>query len=181
MSDLTWAERIGRDDFEQLLAAMQRAGLLVSEEAVFEKDGRVIPFRKISLTDAGLETRATTPLALLLSDGIAEEFAPADASPKRKRGAESSAKSLNAKASGSAPVELTGADAALAAKLKEWRASEAKRLRVPAYVVCHDRALQAVAVMRPANLRQLLDVDGIGPAKVEKFGEAILEICRSDT
>jgi RecQ family ATP-dependent DNA helicase len=180
MSDLTWAERIGRDDFEELLAAMQRAELLTSEEAVFEKDGRVIPYRKISLTDAGLKTRDTTSLTLLLSDGIAEEFAPADALPKRKRGSESGAKSSNAKTSGGAQVELTGADATLAAKLKEWRASEAKRLRVPAYVVCHDRALQALAVMRPANLRQLLDVDGIGPAKVEKFGEAILEICRSD-
>jgi RecQ family ATP-dependent DNA helicase len=169
MGDLSWAERIGRDGFEELLAAMQRAGLLASDEAVFEKDGRIIPYRKISLTDAGLETRSTTPLALLLSDGIAEEFAPPDSSPKRKRGATAE------------PVELTGASAALAAKLKEWRTAEAKRLRVPAYVVCHDRALHAIAAARPANLRQLLEVDGMGPAKAEKFGEAILEICRSAT
>jgi superfamily II DNA helicase RecQ len=185
MSDLSWAERIGRDDFEELLAAMQRVGLLVSEEAVFEKDGRVIPYRKISLTAMGLETRATTPLALLLSDGIAEEFAPvgqSGQSPKRKRNTESSGKSSGGKTSRGTPAEpeeLTGADAALAAKLKEWRTAEAKRLRVPAYVVCHDRALHAIAAARPENLRQLLEVDGIGPAKVEKFGEAILEICRS--
>jgi hypothetical protein len=30
---------------------------------------------------------------------------------------------------------------------------------------------------RPANARQLLEVDGIGPAKVEKFGDAILGLC----
>jgi ATP-dependent DNA helicase RecQ len=185
MSDLSWAERIGRDDFEQLLAAIQRAGLLASEEAVFEKDGRVIPYRKISLTDAGLETRATTTIALLLSDGIAEEFAPAgqtNSSPKRKRNIENSRNNSSAKASRGAtaePVELTGVSAALAAKLKEWRTLEAKRLRVPPFIVCHDRALNAVAAARPVNLRQLLEVDGIGPAKAEKFGEAILEICKS--
>ena len=182
MSDLAWAERVGRDDFEELLAAMQRAALLASEEAVFEKDGRVIPYRKISLTDAGLEARATTALALLLSDGIAEEFASADSSPKRKRNTESSGKSSTGKTSPSAttkPVELTGISALLAAKLKEWRTLEAKRLRVPPYVICHDRALHAIAAAPPANLRQLLEVGGIGPAKVEKYGEAILEICRS--
>ncbi|WP_058186164.1 RecQ family ATP-dependent DNA helicase [Terracidiphilus gabretensis] len=183
MSDLSWAERVGRDDFEKLLAAMQRAGLLASEEAVFEKDGRVIPYRKISLTGAGLETRATTAIALLLSDGIAEEFAPASSSGSRKRKTGSNAGTSSGKTSGggtAAPVELSGVSVALAAKLKEWRTSEAKRLRVPPFIVCHDRALNAVAAARPVNLRQLLDVDGIGPAKAEKFGEAILEICRSN-
>jgi RecQ family ATP-dependent DNA helicase len=184
MNDLSWAERVGRDDFEQLLAAMQRAGLIASEEAVFEKDGRVIPYRKISLTENGLDTRATTALELLLSDGIAEEFASADPGAKRKRKMESGGKSSGTKASRGTtaePVELTGMSAALVAKLKEWRTSEAKRLRVPPFIVCHDRALNAVAAARPENLRQLLEVDGIGPAKAEKFGEAILEICRSAT
>ena len=176
MNDLSWAERVGRDDFEQLLAAMQRAGLLASEEAVFEKDGRVIPYRKISLTAAGLGTRATTPLALLVSDGIAEEFAPADESPKRKRKTESGAKSSSGET-----AELSGASAALAAKLKEWRAGEAKRRGVPAFMICHDRVLHAVAAARPVNPRQLLAVGGIGPDKAEKFGEAILEICRAAT
>jgi superfamily II DNA helicase RecQ len=65
----------------------------------------------------------------------------------------------------------------LAARLKEWRAGEAKRLRVPAYVVMHDRTLTAVAHARPVNAAQLLEIDGIGPAKVERFGEAILRVC----
>ena len=68
---------------------------------------------------------------------------------------------------------------ALAARLREWRAAEAKRLRVPAYVVLHDRTLNAVAQARPSNPKQLLELDGMGPAKVEKFGEAILGLCSS--
>jgi superfamily II DNA helicase RecQ len=65
----------------------------------------------------------------------------------------------------------------LAARLKEWRAAEAKRLKIPAFLVLHDRTLAALAQARPKNPRQLLEIDGIGPAKVEKFGEAILGLC----
>jgi superfamily II DNA helicase RecQ len=45
--------------------------------------------------------------------------------------------------------------------------------------VLHERTLQAVAMARPANPAQLLAIDGIGPAKVERFGEAILKLCAS--
>jgi superfamily II DNA helicase RecQ len=65
----------------------------------------------------------------------------------------------------------------LQARIKEWRAGEAKRLRVPAYVVLHDRTVTAIALTRPRNPKQLLEIDGIGPAKVEKFGAAILGLC----
>jgi len=74
-------------------------------------------------------------------------------------------------------VALSIEGEALAARLKEWRASEAKRLRVPAFVVLHDRTLNAVAMARPKNPRQLLEIDGIGQAKAEKFGAAILGLC----
>lgn len=72
---------------------------------------------------------------------------------------------------------MSADDETLAARLREWRAAEAKRLRVPAYVVLHDRTLTALAQARPGNPRQLLEIDGMGPAKVEKFGEAILGLC----
>jgi len=61
--------------------------------------------------------------------------------------------------------------------IEAWRAAEAKRLRVPAYVVLHDRTVKALAGMRPKNPKQLLEIDGMGPAKVEKFGAAILGLC----
>jgi superfamily II DNA helicase RecQ len=76
---------------------------------------------------------------------------------------------------------LSADDESLAVRLKQWRTSEARRLRVPPYCVLHDRTLTAVALARPSNPRQLLDIDGIGPAKVEKFGPAILEICGAES
>ena len=74
-------------------------------------------------------------------------------------------------------VKLSAEGRMLAARLREWRAAEAKRLGVPAYVVMHDRTLTAVAQTRPRNPRELLEINGMGPAKVEKFGAAILGIC----
>ena len=66
---------------------------------------------------------------------------------------------------------------ALAKRLKEWRAAEAKQLGIPAYMVLNDRTVASLAQARPANPRQLLEVNGMGPAKVERFGKEILELC----
>jgi superfamily II DNA helicase RecQ len=130
----------------------------------------------VRLTEAGLDLRPTTPLALLISDGIVHELGgrhePGARSRKLKAAVVKSAKKVEA-----GPIPLSADDEALAARLREWRASEAKRLRVPAYVVLHDRTLTVLAQARPENPRQLLEIDGMGPAKVEKFGEAILELC----
>ena len=163
-----------RDEFDALLNAMVRAGLVEIEDAEFEKDGDTIRFRKVRLTDAGLEVRRTTPLELLISDGIVGTFGskPHTPTPRKK-----SPQSKSGTKTVSIAKELSTADEALAAKLREWRAAEAKRLRVPAFMVMHERTLNAVAIARPANPRQLLEVDGMGPAKVEKFGAAILQVC----
>jgi RecQ family ATP-dependent DNA helicase len=170
------AGRLSRNEFDGLLGAMVQAGLLELEEAEFEKDGKVIRFRKARLTKAGLELRATTPVDLLISDGIVEEFGGhAAARAKKAR----TAKAGVAKTTEADEAPLTAGGEALAKRLKEWRAAEAKRLGLPAYMVINDRTVKALAGMRPKNPNQLLAIDGIGPAKVDKFGEAILGLCRA--
>ena len=171
-----WSEAISRDQFEELLSAMTRAGLIEVENTEFEKDGRVIPYRRISVTDEGERVRPTTPLPLLISDGVVEEFAPATETPARDR-KKKAAKSAAAAALG--PVELNQEATALAERLKEWCAEEAKRLRLPPYFILNDRTLKRVAAARPRTANQLLAIDGMGPAKVEKFGAAILDLCRT--
>ena len=177
--NLDLAGRMSRDEFDGLLDAMVRAGLIEIEEAEFEKDGEVIRFRKVRLTAAGLEMRATTPVALLISDGVVKEFGGHASMPARTKEVKTAAKNGAGKSTApeSVPVQLTAEGEALAARLREWRAAEAKRLGVPAFVVLHDRTLIALAQMRPTNLRQLLEVNGMGPTKAQRFGEAILELC----
>ncbi|MGD0802392.1 MAG: ATP-dependent DNA helicase RecQ [Terracidiphilus sp.] len=167
--------KISRDEFDTLLDAMARAALIEIEEAEFEKNGEVIRYRKVRLTGAGQELRPGTPVELLLSDGVVEEFGGRGLAPARAK--KSKAKAGAVKAAESAPVRLSAAGEALAARLREWRVAEAKRLRVPAYVVLHDRTLTAIAHTRPANPKQLQEISGMGPAKTERFGEAILGLC----
>jgi ATP-dependent DNA helicase RecQ len=168
-------ELSNRDEFDALLDAMVRAGLIEIEEAEFEKDGEVRRYRKVSLTDAGLEVRPATPLPLLVSDGIADAF-DAGGRPQRKQKKPKAAARKSANNETPLPP-LDSAAEALAERLKHWRAAEAKQRGVPAYMVLHDRTLQAVALARPANPAQLLGIDGIGPAKADRYGEEILKLC----
>ena len=164
-------ERVSRDEFDALLDAMVRARLIAMEDAEYEKDGEVRRFRKVRLTEAGLEVRANTTIELLVSDGVVEEFAVSTTAPRREKRASGGKHAVETQ------VSLSAEGEALAARLKEWRTGEAKRLRVPAYCVLHDRTLTAVASARPRNPRELIAVEGIGQAKVDKFGAAILGLC----
>jgi RecQ family ATP-dependent DNA helicase len=170
------AGRLSRNAFDSLLGAMVQAGLIEIEEAEYEKDGEVRRFRKVRLTEAGLEARSMTAVELLISDGIVEEFGGrAPAGPRKAKAAV--AKTSRAKTAEPDEAPLTAEDEALASQLKEWRAAEAKRLGLPAYMVLNDRTVKALAQARPKNPNQLLAVDGIGPAKVDRFGEDLLRLC----
>jgi ATP-dependent DNA helicase RecQ len=184
--------RLSRNEFDGLLGAMVQARLIEMEDAEYEKDGEVKRYRKVILTDAGRELRASMALELLISDGLVEEFGgPAEPSKRKTKtktaiGATTRTQPQSPpsrsveRANAPAPVQLTPQAEALAARIKQWRAEEAKRLKVPAYVVLHDRTLTALAQARPRNPRQLLEIDGMGPAKVERFGEAILSLCAQE-
>jgi len=164
--------RMSRDEFDALLGAMVCAGLIAIEEAAFEKDGELRRFRKVMLTDAGFNVKPSTPIELLVSDGIVAEFDAGSPPPRAIK--------ARAAAQKPAPTPLpqpTPASEALAARLRAWRTAEAKRLGVPAYVVLHDRTLEAVALARPANPAQLVAIAGIGSAKADRFGEVILKLC----
>jgi RecQ family ATP-dependent DNA helicase len=172
----SWSGAMSRDEFEELLSAMVRARLIEVENTEFEKDGRVIPYRRISLTEAGEQTGPRTPLPLLLSNGVVEEFGGAGEAPARERKKKTSS---SAQSPQPEPLELNDEATALAERLKQWCKAEAKRLQLPPYFILNDQTLKRVAATRPRNAKQLLAIDGLGPRKVEQFGAAILEVCGS--
>jgi ATP-dependent DNA helicase RecQ len=65
--------------------------------------------------------------------------------------------------------------------LRGWRLEQARTQGVPAYVILHDRTLAAIAQSRPSSLAALARVDGIGAAKLERYGEAIVALTRGAT
>jgi DNA helicase-2/ATP-dependent DNA helicase PcrA len=82
-----------------------------------------------------------------------------------------------------APIERTrpprtpGDDAdPVFAALREWRTATARDEGMPPYVVAHDSTLVAIAEARPQTLAALRRVKGMGPAKLEKYGDGILSV-----
>jgi DNA helicase-2/ATP-dependent DNA helicase PcrA len=69
-------------------------------------------------------------------------------------------------------------DPELLAALVEWRRNLARASGVPAYVIFHDTTLRAVAEQRPSDRDSLLALPGIGPVKVERHGDAVLDLVR---
>ena len=61
-------------------------------------------------------------------------------------------------------------------RLRVWRAEEARRRNVPAYVVFHDSTLETLAAEKPRDLASLRAVRGVGPAKIDAYGPALLAV-----
>ena len=74
-------------------------------------------------------------------------------------------------------TETITPDADLVERLKAWRLETARATGMPAYVILHDATIETIAGIRPQTEIQLSSVPGIGPAKLEAYGDAILEIC----
>ena len=79
------------------------------------------------------------------------------------------------------PAELVVGpdDAPLFGELRALRGAIAREEQVPAYVVFADRTLAEIAVRKPRSLAALSEVRGVGPAKLEKYGERFLALIRS--
>ncbi len=65
---------------------------------------------------------------------------------------------------------------ALFERLRDLRASLAAEQNVPPYVVFHDRSLWDMVAQRPANLEDFAQVSGVGAKKLERYGEAFLQM-----
>jgi DNA helicase-2/ATP-dependent DNA helicase PcrA len=61
-------------------------------------------------------------------------------------------------------------------RLREWRRERAKADEVAAFMVFSNRTLEEVAEHRPRTPAALLEINGIGPEKLEKYGDELLEI-----
>jgi DNA helicase-2/ATP-dependent DNA helicase PcrA len=74
------------------------------------------------------------------------------------------------------PAIVPTGGGALFDRLKEWRRKRAQTDDVPAYVVFHDRTLAEIAARKPGDRTDLASISGIGPAKLDRYADEILEI-----
>jgi DNA helicase-2/ATP-dependent DNA helicase PcrA len=67
-------------------------------------------------------------------------------------------------------------DETLYETLRAWRKEQSTEQGKPAYVVFTDATLQAIAESKPADVESLAKVPGVGPAKIDQYGDAVLEL-----
>ena len=83
-------------------------------------------------------------------------------------------------AAGAAAAADLPADAALRFEsLRSWRAEIARAQNVPAYVIFHDRTLREIAMSHPEAITALAGIPGVGTAKLERYGQALLDLLAS--
>jgi ATP-dependent DNA helicase RecQ len=91
--------------------------------------------------------------------------------PERQRGR----KPRGGRGGATADAPLADADQPLFEQLRALRARLAREQNVPAYVIFHDATLRAIAREKPRSLDQLAGIGGVGVAKLERYGQALLD------
>ncbi len=86
-------------------------------------------------------------------------------------------KQLSAGAKG-ARSQLDESDAVLFEALRRKRVDIAKELSIPPYVVFADTTLVGFATLKPTSHDAMLEVSGVGQTKLERYGDAFLDIIR---
>jgi ATP-dependent DNA helicase RecQ len=100
------------------------------------------------------------------------------ASGKRYQPSASSRSNRASAGPSSDDVSLSPADDMLLDKLRTLRRNISREEQVPAYVVFSDRTLAEMALRRPRTTAALAGIRGVGPTKLERYGERFLAVLR---
>ncbi|MFN4252497.1 HRDC domain-containing protein, partial [Deinococcus sp.] len=75
-------------------------------------------------------------------------------------------------------ADLTDEQAAVYARLRDWRNSEAKRQEISRFIVASNATLAEIARRVPYTEADLQEVRGMGPERLRKYGQQILDVVR---
>lgn len=154
--------RVTRSGYERVLSALVQARLIDTAQSEFEKDGKLISYRRVLLLNAGRTVKADA-LSVLQIEGP-----PMFGVTTRKKAGSRKKKA----ASGlSASEEVCPK---LFEALRSWRLTEARKKGVPAFRILSDRVLMSLCETLPLDEAALLQVPGLGPKLVRQYGESLL-------
>jgi DNA topoisomerase-3 len=174
---------MSRDAFEEVLGAMARAGLVQHLDAVFEKDGKQVPYRNVRLTREGYSADENTPINFII-----KELAPTSPQRRRSKKALAASERTRKRTRKSQRRPRAVEDTAVRTKvqnpriegleeaLRTWRLTEARRRGIPAFRIFTDQALRAIVSKRPETERELLAIPGIGMTTVKQYGPQIYRV-----
>jgi len=166
------------DGLPEPLTRLSTTGIL-SQEGAKSVEAWIDSALGADLLRASDDVYRTLSLTRLGREVMAGRAAGVEVAPPRTDPVPSAKPKRRNKTAGFSVAGDAGADPATLDRLRAWRREEASRRGVPAYVVFHDKTLEAIAAARPATIPSLAEVPGVGPAKLEAYGRAILELVGS--
>jgi len=75
---------------------------------------------------------------------------------------------------------LKDEDMPLFDSLRSWRAERCKKEGIPPYVICNNKELAKIVAARPQTLTSLLQIEGFGKGKAEKYADEMLLLLKCD-
>ena len=172
-----FGEDFDRDHFEVLLTALHRAGFIHIEEDSFETEGRLIEFRRPVITTSGRRATADDIAAARVpASGRSGRRTPRKSRRRKSRAGAKKKSGAKKRASRSSSAGDTIVASPLGQKLRGLRLTEAERRGIPAFLIFSDKVLVAIAGAKPETTTSLLEIKGVGPQLVKKYGDKILRI-----
>ncbi|HTV53454.1 MAG TPA: ATP-dependent DNA helicase RecQ, partial [Terriglobia bacterium] len=128
-AELFPGREMSRDAFEEVLGSMARAGLVNLADAVFEKEGKQIPYRKASLTRAGYALDENTPVDLAMKEKAlpSAQHKRNPIGPERRSRAPLLETGARRRSAAQAREPAGETETRLEAALRAWRVAEARR------------------------------------------------------
>jgi len=162
-----------RDDFDTLLDALARAGLITLTNDTFRTpEGKDITYKKAAITEEGHDPDDRALDTVWIRGNLAE----APSKKKKGRGDPSSSTASSSTKVGSHTLNPNAE--ALFESLRTWRTEQARPTKTPAFMILSDAVMRSIANANPQNLSALNAISGMGPSKVDRYGTDIIAICR---
>ena len=175
--ELSTVHRIKGKEWGHVLVVGASAGLFphrLSDDVEGERRVFHVALTRAATQVVVLADRDAPSSFLAELDGSAPHTAPSApgterTSPRRRPGD-------RARGAASAPTPTPGSGGPGEAALRAWRSTVARKDGVPAYVVLNDKELIGIAERSPATLADLGRCRGMGPIRLERWGDEILAV-----
>jgi len=197
-----------RKEFDAWLDGLARAGLIaIANETFTNGDGKEITYRKATIMHEGRTPDDATLATVWIRDmqegaKTTRKRKKAAAPPVVKtRSARVVERGESRTTVGGYPIDaarpavvrakeraveqpvveiaLNDIQSQLEVKLKDWRKEQARAAGLPSFFIFSDTVLRSIVLTRPKTVGELRDVSGIGPEKLDRFGVAVVELCRA--
>ncbi|MDE1161958.1 MAG: RecQ family ATP-dependent DNA helicase [Acidobacteriaceae bacterium] len=164
-----------RKEFDTLLEGLARAGLITLANDTFRTpDGKDVTYRKATITHEGREPDDRALETVWIRGGSGTGGAT------KRKSSSSSRTSAPKRAAVNDDAPMDAESTATFERLRAWRTAEAKPTNTPAFMILTDSVLRGLAVAKPKSLSELLQINGMGQAKVDRFGAGVLAAIRGE-